>query len=290
MANICENTISITGPKSDLYKKLSDAAEKGEFCETIVPSPNGEWDWDFSVTNWGTKWEPEFMDNDVSDESFGGYCQTAWSPPLEALATLKKQNPELDIECFYWEPGMDFAGKWHNGTDEEITISDFPMDETKLTPLQEELDGMFDIIGMKKMWEDDEQEEELTEEDKLRRYWNSTPEDATDIFFFTTKESKLVKKFGKPVDGKWVIETYETAWDEEYEEYFTVPDEATVTVYDDCALPYKRGTKVYRVEGDVEWLYDAEIFFNEIDNCGSVWYVKGENPVEVFTNKALENL
>tara|TARA_R100000808_G_C2057987_1_gene90664 strand:+ start:71 stop:538 length:468 start_codon:yes stop_codon:yes gene_type:complete len=155
MPNWCENNITIRGPKSDLYKKLAEAAERGEFCETIVPSPNGEWDYDFSVTNWGTKWDPEFDDFSADDTEFQGYCQSAWAPPLDVLESLKKQNPELDIVCYYNEPGMEFAGKWENGIDEETTIDDFPTDGSKLTKLQEELDDMFAIIEMKKMFEDE---------------------------------------------------------------------------------------------------------------------------------------
>ena len=175
MPNWCENDIEIRGPKSDLYKKLADAAEKGEFCNTIVPVPEelrevvangdarpelvekyGHSDWySFSVANWGTKWDPEFDDVDYDDKGFQGDCESAWAPPLDVLESLRKQNPKLDIVCYYYEPGLEFAGKWHNGTDEEISTSDFPTDGSKLTKLQEELDSRFDIIEMLKMFEDE---------------------------------------------------------------------------------------------------------------------------------------
>ncbi len=84
-----------------------------------------------------------------------------------------------------------------------------------------------------------------------------------DCSFMGLYESDLVSKFGKPVNGKWVIETYEAKvlapeWCRDDEEYvdgyeIVIPSESTVTIHADYSIPYCDG-RLYHVEGDFGWL------------------------------------
>ena len=59
MPNWCSTDIEIIGTRDEMNKLASiinDNKEPG-FLETICPSPNGEWDYNWSVANWGTKWD-----------------------------------------------------------------------------------------------------------------------------------------------------------------------------------------------------------------------------------------
>ena len=56
MPNWCNNNVTIYGPKAKV-KAIKSAYEAGEFCQHILPNPKGEWDYDWSVNNWGTKWD-----------------------------------------------------------------------------------------------------------------------------------------------------------------------------------------------------------------------------------------
>ena len=62
----------------------------------------GAADWyDWSIANWGTKWE--VSDTELSEEAESLYyrIETAWSCPLPAFEKLSEQYPDTIIKCFY---------------------------------------------------------------------------------------------------------------------------------------------------------------------------------------------
>ena len=78
--------------------------------------------WDWRIQNWGTKWnidtfeKRELFDNptdiEVSnlDKSISFSCETAWSPPLDALKNLEEKG--FKISCDYYEGGVAFVGRY----------------------------------------------------------------------------------------------------------------------------------------------------------------------------------
>lgn len=72
----------------------------------------GENWYDWNVTNWGTKWDVAVSHNDEypetelveewSDRLIYRF-NTAWSPPLPAIATLSQQYPNLEFNLSYEE-------------------------------------------------------------------------------------------------------------------------------------------------------------------------------------------
>lgn len=147
MPNYCDNAILLYVPHSDksMIKKLDkivdgfnhgDAKVKG-LLNTIFPMPkhqpdtslpdfflakggigndeqkkfgNRNW-YDWSVQNWGTKWEFMMNDADVDHNYQPGlskytfYGDTAWSPCVAAL-----MNSNYDFQIFYAECGVGFFG------------------------------------------------------------------------------------------------------------------------------------------------------------------------------------
>ena len=91
-------------------------SEDGKFTlETYYPyeTSDGEWDYDWCVANWGTKWdieassiEFEYEDEEQLEISF----DTAWSPPEPICYRLREMFKDLNFSWFYNEPGMEFAG------------------------------------------------------------------------------------------------------------------------------------------------------------------------------------
>jgi len=74
----------------------------------------GENWYDWNVTNWGTKWDVAVYDNDkypetelMDEEDWTDRTayrfNTAWSPPLPAIATLSEQYPNLEFTLSYEE-------------------------------------------------------------------------------------------------------------------------------------------------------------------------------------------
>lgn len=104
--------------------------------------------YEWNLSHWGTKWDvtqnPEFDFGDFNTDaslvriSF----DSAWSPPIEFYESMSELG--FDIEAYYWEPGMDFCGKWTTeGGDESYEEGeDIPSD----------IDEVFAISENKAAW------------------------------------------------------------------------------------------------------------------------------------------
>ena len=156
MPNWCDNTLEVSHEDPAMVKRLTDAFAAGRLCEEFIPSPNGEWNWDFSVDKWGTKW-------DVGGD--GGYCeadtnsasmsfQSAWSPPTGLYPVLEQLG--FTVRAMYYEPGMGFAGIYEDGSDETYDL-DGTSDEVK-EQIPAELDEAFCITENMAQWEEENEE------------------------------------------------------------------------------------------------------------------------------------
>lgn len=130
MPNWCENDLRIKTPDTAWLDGLEEClkSEKG-ILNYIRPNPSGEWSYDWSVTNWGTKWDAtahnwERTDKDEIVINF----DSAWSPPLIALEHLLDEVSKTNyadfftLELHYYEPGMGFVGYFDNGIDEYYDV------------------------------------------------------------------------------------------------------------------------------------------------------------------------
>jgi hypothetical protein len=146
------NKLTVTHEDKSMLDKFEKAYRNDWTIETFYPTPrdpgdptmmmgedkamskddnvNNNW-YLWRIANWGTKWdigcgdgyglEPTRVDNELSIT-----FDSAWSPPLgfyERLVVLG-----FDVQASYFEPGMSFAGIWHNGEDNfyEGDWNDFP--------------------------------------------------------------------------------------------------------------------------------------------------------------------
>jgi hypothetical protein len=146
------NKLTVTHEDKSMLDKFEKAYRNDWTIETFYPTPrdpsdptmmmgenkamskddnvNNNW-YLWRVANWGTKWdigcgdgyglEPTRVDNELSIT-----FDSAWSPPLGFYERLVVVG--FDVQASYFEPGMSFAGIWHNGTDDsyEGNWNDFP--------------------------------------------------------------------------------------------------------------------------------------------------------------------
>lgn len=191
MPNWCNNNIEISGPKSKLIK-LKAGAEKGEFLNTLFPMPEvlkdtvkgtgeekqttwvgGHNNWyDWRLDNWATKWDVDVYDESISFRhellgesdgpatlSFG--FDSAWSPPIGAVAKYLENNPDVSIRLSYYEPGCDFMGVWEDFDDRCYNCSvDAPTSDSEFWQTEDGqlLDGYMGIVENLQQYE---QEKEL---------------------------------------------------------------------------------------------------------------------------------
>ena len=128
MPNWCENEVTITGDTEEQIEEFKKYVTAGE-CEfsfdAIIPMPenikettynhlgsnvNPNW-YDWSIENWGTKWDADDVQIVDEDENSIKYIfDTAWSPPEPICVALRTKFPAINIFWFYREDGMQIAG------------------------------------------------------------------------------------------------------------------------------------------------------------------------------------
>lgn len=120
MPNWCGNLLEIAGSRE----------HKKDFILAALPTPTddyktdlslkklvpyeGEWDYDWCVTNWGTKWDVDATlcnpDWEERNDNLVYKFDSAWAPPEAALLTIAENFSTLGFILLYAEPGMNFSG------------------------------------------------------------------------------------------------------------------------------------------------------------------------------------
>jgi len=166
MPNWCDNTLRLSNEnkskldevEAELLKKTDEGYFAARLFEHFRPNPSGEWEYDWSLNNWGTKWDASIIDWERhDDENLTVYFETAWAPPIALYDYLTEQG--WVVEAFYNEPGMCFAGNYDNGTDECYEYADLSADEIE-EELPHELNDMYGISDWKREWDEENKEEE----------------------------------------------------------------------------------------------------------------------------------
>ena len=152
MPNWCDNTVTITHEdklKIDVIEAGLSNEKNKELFNVIYPNPSGEWDYEWSVNNWGSKWDAGVHDWDRQDDNtIWVSFDSAWSPPT-ALYEYMERN-EYNVDAMYWESGMGFCGRYVDGYDDyyEYDISD----KESLEQLPEELLDFTDLLNLHEDW------------------------------------------------------------------------------------------------------------------------------------------
>jgi hypothetical protein len=160
MPNWCGNTLTITHEDSEMIVRAKAAFAEGCFLNKFIPNPAGEWDYDWSVANWGTKWDVG-DDNGIQtwdDHELVVYFDSAWSPPITAYEKLMELG--FSVYATYYEPGCAFAGIYEDGNDDHYDLSEMDSGDVQ-QQLPQELDESFGISESMAEYEA-ENEDEVT--------------------------------------------------------------------------------------------------------------------------------
>lgn len=122
MPNWCQNEITVSGDteKVEEFMDFVKSDEQDFDFEKIVPLPNGEWDYDWCIRNWDTKWNATDVQAFKCGDEVEYNFLTAWSPPENIFRVLKEKfklndkDSDLHISWFYREDGMEFSGYLQN--------------------------------------------------------------------------------------------------------------------------------------------------------------------------------
>lgn len=209
MPNWCDNTLTITHPdktKLDAIESvLSNKDDQGLFNH-ICPNPNGEWQYEWSVENWGTKWEASIHDWERQDDNtIWVSFDSAWSPPLALYEFM--ENEGYTVEAMYWEPGMCFCGRFADGYD---YFYEYDMtDRDALETLPDELLDFTDLLNRHDDWmAEEEAEREQAEYEATVTEWYPVDVNPHYVGFYETKEEGNwpFYKFAHWNGKKWTID------------------------------------------------------------------------------------
>ena len=162
MPNYCSNSVTLRHDDPAEIARAVEAFKRGEFLTQLVPNPAGAWDYDWCVSNWGTKWDVggDGYDPIVADDGLSAdfTFDSAWSPPITAYEAMTEQG--FNVNAMYYESGMCFAGTWDSEFGEDhYELSGMDSGDVA-QQLPRELDQCFEISATMAEYED---EEPLTE-------------------------------------------------------------------------------------------------------------------------------
>lgn len=160
MPNWCYNSATLHHDSKEVIDGLEAELQKdnAEPFNYLRPNPAGEWQYDWSVENWGTKWDVSIMDWEREDDNtIVLHFDSAWSPPIMLYEFLETEG--WTVRAMYHEPGMGFAGRFEDGFDEY-----FEMDWTDRASIESLPE---DILDFTNALEDLERYEEEQEEERL---------------------------------------------------------------------------------------------------------------------------
>jgi hypothetical protein len=186
MPNWCGNYATIKHKDPKRLTELKQAMSDGEWFNTVLPTPKeledvespsrdsaerqqeliakyGANDWyNWRVQNWGTKWDTDVEDPDISDDGLTldtGYFETAWAPATAIYAAMEEQG--YTVTAYYYEPGMGFCGRWEDSHDDYYEIGS-TADATE-AQVPEDINETFGISAGQREWEEEEaSQEEVT--------------------------------------------------------------------------------------------------------------------------------
>lgn len=191
MPNWCNNTVTLEHKDPAMIARAKAAFLDGRLLDEFIPVPkslhivsgrcgdddnpeqialeaaqkrnievHGYKDWyDWSVNEWGTKWDVGGNDgtyNDIEGGIILGF-DSAWSPPIQAYEKLFYMG--FKIRAMYYESGMAFAGIYEDGSDEYYEYGGMNSDQIA-EELPAELDEAFGISESVAEWEAENAEDE----------------------------------------------------------------------------------------------------------------------------------
>ncbi len=168
MPNWCSNHIVIEGPKDKVEAIWSKATDNSEDGLLGALHPIGEWDYHTALEEWGTKWDVNMTDANLELEKINdkrsvisGYFESAWSPPLNAIANYELENPDVEIHCKYYEPANDFIGSNHYG---DFSVYNQPRSFWETDQMGIDLDETFSVTEMIDEYNEDIHDESLDDD------------------------------------------------------------------------------------------------------------------------------
>jgi hypothetical protein len=193
MPNWCSNVVTLVHEDRTMISRAVKAAQKDALLNEFAPVPQALADttegsfgdkleqarlmalregnvktygysswYDFAIGEWGCKWDISNGGDDYKIKKVAnGYTvtlsfDTAWSPPINFYDKLVEL--EFEVDAMYYEPGVNFCGRYYDGQDEIYDLTMLTSEAVK-DQLPEELDQAFGISEQMAEYEAEQEEE-----------------------------------------------------------------------------------------------------------------------------------
>ena len=164
MPNWCNNSLTISHKDADTFDNLMALIRADgdgnlfqhikpmpeELHDTTCPDDNPNW-YEWSVENWGSKWDACNLVWDDYGDIVTFSFDTAWSPPLPVYEALADMG--FEVQAYYVEYGMMYAGSWHCDADGEMSY-EYSDDISKSVP--QDVDEVFNITAQLEEWAEED--------------------------------------------------------------------------------------------------------------------------------------
>jgi hypothetical protein len=203
MPNYCDNNLRLKHSdqsKIDSLEKML-SSDNQELFNYLRPNPNGDWNYDWSINNWGSKWDASIIDWDRNDNEIWISFESAWSPPTKLYDFLTENGWEVD--AIYYEPGMGYGGIYLNGNDDYYEFDMTNREDIESLPL--DLIEYGDLLNKFDEYEIDRLEEEWVDAERTEWYPMNISPVRDGYYELNVKgyEDKLFVHFAKFVNGEW---------------------------------------------------------------------------------------
>jgi hypothetical protein len=160
MPNWCANSTTFKHEDPEQITRMKTAFLEDKLFTEFAPAPTdlGEYWYHWCIENWGTKWDVNGSDDgvvDLKENEITLYFDTAWSPPLEFYIALEDLG--FTVEGYYYEPGMNFVGKWDENGDDCYEIPETV--EAIEEKIPSDIEQCFNLIENLIQWQEENQDE-----------------------------------------------------------------------------------------------------------------------------------
>ena len=212
MPNWCDNSVTLRNSdksKVDALVAVMENKEDQNFMNHLRPNPSGQWEYNWSVENWGTKWDASIIDWERRDDNEVWISfDSAWSPPTVLYEFLVEQGWE--VEAIYHEPGMCYAGMYTTDGGDDY----YEYDITEPDGLENLPQDIIEFAGLEdahRDWMINELEDRWGDADRTDWYDVSVAPAREGWYEITTSGWEFAQ-FCEYVEGRWDTYNEVTKW------------------------------------------------------------------------------
>jgi len=150
MPNWCQNIAIFSHKDEKMMEKLKQGISKNNLLNEFIPRDDGNEQWhEWSIENWGTKWEVNIEKVKEQENDIEVSFESAWSPPLNFYKTMMEMG--FEIKAAYLEIDMLLVGEFINGEHKHFklcfeTYEDLP--EFILSYYREDIESYKEMLGV----------------------------------------------------------------------------------------------------------------------------------------------